>query len=105
MPSPLPNIPMMPVENVIRQSSMIDTLNLASSFFMDGTGKTLLDLKELLVTLRRIMDGRVTSILRSEALDLYNNLGLTTISDTSTASQSDLVIEIAAFYVYKSANP
>lgn len=102
---PLPNIPIVPIENDIQQMSLVDAINTADSFFINIASYSVEEIKNLLLTIRRIFDGRCTSVLREEALNLYEALGLTSIADLSTAQQWDLVIAIADYYVYRSANP
>jgi hypothetical protein len=105
MPSPLPNIPLIPAEVEIRQMPLIDTINVGTSFFLNITGFSLLDIKNLLYTIRRIFDGRAKSVNRREAFELYTNLGLTSIADVTNAQDYDFVIAIADYYVYRSSHP
>lgn len=97
----LPNVPLIPTERDILQLDLIGTLNVTSSFFINPTGRSVDNMKELLMTIRRLFDGRSASILRKEALGLYRALGIFTLVEKAS-TREELLIACADFFVSKS---
>lgn len=108
VPPVLPNLPIMPTIDTIRQMVAIDTINLAESFFISSSTRSVEQLKYLLCILSTIFAQRVREVQRIEAYDAYLALEITApqlmLDDPTTATQAQLVIAIADYYVCASAS-
>ncbi len=89
---------LIPDDNEIVQFPLLYLQTLADSWLINYDALGFDELRLLMLSIRRLVDGRHRQVTLDEATDLYNNYELNSL-DLSVASREDVVVAVAEFLV------